>query len=112
MQKRIALFPGSFDPFTCGHEDIVLRSLALFDEVIIALGHNSKKQRYFDADKMIEYINLAFEEYDNVSVIKYNELTASLAEKNNAGFILLILNMKMEYLKLIDTSTTLWKLFF
>lgn len=88
MQKRIALFPGSFDPFTSGHEDIVLRSLALFDEVIIALGHNSKKQRYFDADKMIHYIKLAFEEYDNVKVIKYNELTASLAEKNNAGFMI------------------------
>jgi pantetheine-phosphate adenylyltransferase len=44
---RIAIFPGSFDPFTKGHEDIVRRSLPLFDELIIAIGNNSSKQRYF-----------------------------------------------------------------
>lgn len=87
MDKKIALFPGSFDPFTKGHEDIVIRSLALFDEVIIALGHNTNKSRYFEVDRMIQYIEKAFEGDTRVSVVKYNELTASLAKKYNAGFM-------------------------
>ncbi len=87
MDKKVALFPGSFDPFTKGHEDIVLRSLSLFDEVIIALGHNSKKARYFEVDQMVDYIDKAFENNDRVSVVKYNELTAGLAKKYNAGFM-------------------------
>jgi cytidyltransferase-like protein len=49
---KIAFFPGSFDPFTKGHEDIVLRSLALFDEVIIGIGQNSSKDRYFALEKI------------------------------------------------------------
>ena len=54
MAKRIALFPGSFDPFTKGHEDIVLRGLQLFDEIIIAIGYNSQKStRYFEIDMMV-----------------------------------------------------------
>ncbi|MFM7487470.1 MAG: adenylyltransferase/cytidyltransferase family protein, partial [Cytophagales bacterium] len=54
MSKKVALFPGSFDPFTKGHEYIVLRGLHLFDEIIIAIGYNSgKSQRYFAIDMMI-----------------------------------------------------------
>lgn len=87
--KRIAIFPGSFDPFTKGHEDIVLRGLQLFDEVIIGIGHNStKNNRYFDIDKMVDYINETFKEYSNVKVIVYNELTAELAKKHDAKFLL------------------------
>ena len=59
--KRIALFPGSFDPFTKGHEDIVLRSLTLFDEVIVAIGYNSgKSQRYFPIEFMVDKIKETF----------------------------------------------------
>ncbi len=87
MPDKIALFPGSFDPFTRGHEDIVRRSLRLFDKVIIALGHNTKKSRYFEVDRMIAYINAAFTDEPRVEVIKYSELTASLAKKHNAGFM-------------------------
>ena len=54
LAKKIALFPGSFDPFTKGHEDIVRRSLILFDEVVVAIGYNSaKNRRYFDIDYMV-----------------------------------------------------------
>ena len=61
MEKRVALFPGSFDPFTKGHEDIVLRGLQLFDEIIIAIGFNStKNSRYFDIQFMIERIQSTF----------------------------------------------------
>ncbi len=86
---RIAIFPGSFDPFTKGHEDIVLRGLELFDEVIIAIGHNSSKHnRYFEIDKMVSCIESAFEGNDRVSVKLYNELTADLARKLGARFLL------------------------
>lgn len=89
MTKRIALFPGSFDPFTKGHEDIVLRGLQLFDEVIIALGYNAQKSsRYFDINLMVEKIGGAFEKYPNIRVVTFSELTAEFARKNGARFLL------------------------
>jgi len=84
---KVALFPGSFDPFTRGHEDIVLRSLKIFDEVIITVGHNSQKTRYFDIDLMLKCIETAFVNIDRVKVQVYDELTAELARKNNARFL-------------------------
>ncbi|NQW27427.1 MAG: pantetheine-phosphate adenylyltransferase [Flammeovirgaceae bacterium] len=86
--ENIGLFPGSFDPFTKGHLDIVERSLGLFDKVIIAIGHNSKKVRYFDVDKMKSAIERHFEANDKISVIIYDELTANVAEKHNAKFLI------------------------
>ena len=86
--ERIALFPGSFDPFTNGHYDIVLRGLSIFDKIIISIGHNSQKKRYFQLDLMLQCINEAFTDYSNVEVITYNELTASLAKKYNARYLL------------------------
>lgn len=87
--KRIALFPGSFDPFTKGHEDIVLRGLNLFDEIIVAIGYNSKKQnRYFTVEMMEQKINETFSGLPQVSVLIYSELTAQLATKHNAKFVL------------------------
>jgi pantetheine-phosphate adenylyltransferase len=89
MSKRIALFPGSFDPFTKGHEDIVLRGLQLFDEIIIAIGYNSKKNtRYFDIDLMIGCIETTFVNYPCISVLTYSELTAGLAKKHGARYLL------------------------
>lgn len=87
--KKVALFPGSFDPFTKGHEDIVLRGLHLFDEIIIAIGYNSgKSQRYFPIDMMVGKIRETFRDYPQISVQTYAELTAALAKKNNARFLL------------------------
>ncbi len=87
--KRIALFPGSFDPFTKGHEDIVLRGLKIFDEIIVAIGYNSQKaNRYFEIQYMEDKINETFKDIPEVSVIVYNELTASMADKMNAQAIL------------------------
>src|SRR5689334_2024353 len=89
MSKRIALFPGSFDPFTKGHEDIVLRGLQVFDEIIVAIGHNpAKSNRYFPIDKMISYIEQTFEKYPAIKVITYSELTATYARKQGAQFLL------------------------
>jgi len=87
--KRIALFPGSFDPFTKGHEDIVLRGLSLFDEVIVAIGYNSgKSQRYFPIEFMVEKIKETFASQPNISVITFSELTAELARKRGARYLL------------------------
>ncbi|MEK0441387.1 MAG: hypothetical protein RL403_365, partial [Bacteroidota bacterium] len=87
--KKIAIFPGSFDPYTKGHHDIVLRSLALFDEVIIGIGYNSaKKNRYFDIDLMVEKIESVYIELPRVSVVVYNELTSTLAKKYKAQFLI------------------------
>lgn len=87
--KRIALFPGSFDPFTKGHEDIVLRGLKLFDEIIIAIGYNSGKSvRYFEIDSMVTHIESTFGNYANISVHTYAELTAEFARKHKAKYLL------------------------
>lgn len=82
-----ALFPGSFDPFTKGHEDIVRRALLLFDEVVIAIGNNSNKQRYFALELMKEKISLTFSAEARVSVKVFQGLTADFARKEEARFI-------------------------
>ncbi|MBC6401296.1 MAG: pantetheine-phosphate adenylyltransferase [Ekhidna sp.] len=86
---KTALFPGSFDPFTKGHYDIVMRGLDIFDRIIISIGYNSKKnKRYFDVDWMVEKINTAFAGESHVKVEVYDELTAQLAKKYDAEFLL------------------------
>lgn len=85
--KKIAFFPGSFDPFTKGHEDIVLRGLTLFDEVIIGIGHNTNKARYFTIEKMIGWIEQTFDG-KAVKVVSYNDLTANVAKDMGAEFLI------------------------
>lgn len=87
--KKIAVFPGSFDPFTKGHEDIVLRGMKLFDEIIIGIGYNSgKSQRYFPIEFMVEKIAGTFKHYPQIKVETFAELTASFAKRNNAQYLL------------------------
>ena len=86
--KKIALFAGSFDPFTKGHEDIVLRGMKIFDEVIVAIGHNSNKKRYFDVEFMLDKISVCFSNYENIKVDKYSELTADYANHHRAKYLL------------------------
>ncbi|HAH35938.1 MAG TPA: pantetheine-phosphate adenylyltransferase [Algoriphagus sp.] len=87
--SKVAIFPGSFDPYTKGHHDIVIRSLDIFDEVIIGIGYNStKKNRYFDIDLMVEKIESVYVDMPNVKVIVYNELTSTLAKKHGANFLI------------------------
>lgn len=87
--EKIALFPGSFDPFTKGHEDILLRGLSLFDKIIIAIGYNrAKHKRYFEVEHMIEAINHTYKDQPEISVETYNELTAGFAKKHNANYLL------------------------
>lgn len=86
--KKIAVFPGSFDPFTKGHEDIVLRSIELFDEVIIGIGNNSTKNRYFPLEDMVSKIEGIFKKHPSVKVVPYKGLTAEFAKKINAKYLI------------------------
>ena len=86
--SRIAIFPGSFDPFTKGHYDIVLRSRLLFDKLIIGLGNNPDKKRFFCVNLMREKIAVAFKDFENVEVEIYDNLTATFARNHAAQFII------------------------
>lgn len=87
--KKTAIFPGSFDPYTNGHHDIVMRGLDIFDEIVVGIGYNSsKKSRYFEIDKMVQKIEEVYKDIPAVKVVVYNELTSSLAKKHNANFLL------------------------
>lgn len=86
--KRIAIFPGSFDPFTKGHEEIALRGAELFDELIIGIGYNTKKKRSFPLEKTIQKIEELFANHPKISVQSYQVLTTTFAEENGAKFIL------------------------
>ena len=85
---RIALFPGSFDPFTNGHLDIVRRGTALFDEVIVAIGTNSSKQRYVPVEQMQALLLELFRDEPQVSVRTFKGLTAEFARESGARSLL------------------------
>jgi pantetheine-phosphate adenylyltransferase len=87
MTKRIAIFPGSFDPITKGHESILKRTLPLFDEVIIAIGKNSSKQNYFSLEQREEWIKKVFANEPKVSVQTYTGLTINFCKQVGANFI-------------------------
>ncbi|WP_046242957.1 pantetheine-phosphate adenylyltransferase [Hymenobacter terrenus] len=86
--SRIALFPGSFDPFTNGHLDVVRRGVGLFDQVIVAIGTNSSKQRYLPIEQMFELITDLFRDEPKVSVQTFKGLTAEFAREVGATFLL------------------------
>lgn len=86
--KKVAIFPGSFDPFTRGHESVVLRSLPLFDKVIIAIGNNSSKRGFFTVDERIELIKMVFTNQPQVEVQSYDGLTVDFCRSVNAKFML------------------------
>jgi pantetheine-phosphate adenylyltransferase len=88
MNKRIAIFPGSFDPITKGHENILLRALPLFDEVIVAIGKNSSKQNYFTLEQREKWIKQVFSNEPKVRVETYTGLTIDFCKKMNADYIL------------------------
>lgn len=83
-----ACFPGSFDPFTKGHEDIVRRGLTLFDEVVIAIGQNSSKQSMFDFETRLEHIESIFADEKRIRTASFSGLTVDFCEKHNCTHIL------------------------
>ncbi|MFM1998526.1 MAG: Phosphopantetheine adenylyltransferase [Bacteroidota bacterium] len=86
--KKIALFPGSFDPITRGHENIVRRGALLFDEVVVAIGHNTTKQSMFPLEKRKAWIEATFADLPNVRVDVYEGLTVDYCKKIGATFLL------------------------
>ena len=88
MMSKTGLFPGSFDPFTKGHEAVVRKSLDLFDKVIIGVGINSKKQYLFDLDKRIAHIEKLFEEESRIEVKQFQMLTVNFCKEIGADFII------------------------
>ena len=86
--KKIAVFPGSFDPFTIGHEAIIRRAMSLFDEVIIAVGANALKKNFYSLDTRKEMIRKVFETEPRVRVDHYEGLTVDYCRKNGAGYLL------------------------
>ena len=83
-----AIFPGSFDPFTLGHMDVLNLGLEIFDHITIAVGYNTSKKGYFTPDTRVEIIKQAVEHLTNVDVCKYNCLTTSFCEKNGINHII------------------------
>ncbi len=86
--KRKAVFPGSFDPITLGHTDIINRALPLFDELIIAIGININKKYMFDIEMRQKMIEEVYKKNPKIKVITYTGLTVDLCHKNNYPFIL------------------------
>jgi len=85
---RKAIFPGSFDPITLGHYDIIKRSIPLFDEIIVAIGINAEKKYMFSLEDRKRFIEEAFANHPSVSVVIYEGLTIDLCKKLEANFIL------------------------
>lgn len=86
--KRIAVFPGTFDPVTKGHVDIVLRGAKLFDEVIVAIGINTKKAMLFDLEQRTKWLEDSFKQVSNVRIEHYEGLTVEFCKKVGAQFLL------------------------
>ena len=84
---KVAVFPGSFDPITNGHIDLVLRSLPLFDKIIVAVGVNSQKKTLFELEERISWIKQAFYEEDKVEVGKFEGLTVNYCKQVNARYL-------------------------
>jgi pantetheine-phosphate adenylyltransferase len=82
MQSKRALFPGSFDPFTLGHADIVKRALQMFDEVVVAIGYNEQKEGWMPLEERLEKIRQIYADEPRVKVESYKGLTVDFAKEN------------------------------
>ncbi|MES2381238.1 MAG: pantetheine-phosphate adenylyltransferase [Bacteroidota bacterium] len=86
--KRIALFPGTFDPITIGHVNIIERAIPLFDEIIVGIGHNSSKSTLFTIEQRLQWIHDIFVDEPKVQAKAYEGLTVTFCEEINAQYIL------------------------
>ena len=86
--EKIAVFPGSFDPITLGHYDLIKRSIPLFDKIIVAIGVNAEKKYMFSLEERKRFIEESFADEPSISVVTYEGLTIDLCKKMKAKFIL------------------------
>lgn len=87
-KQNIAVFPGSFDPITLGHVDLVKRAIPLFDKIIIAIGTNSQKKSFYSLEKRLEWLELIFKDDDKVFVGNFEGLTVNFCAEEQANFLL------------------------
>jgi pantetheine-phosphate adenylyltransferase len=97
MSKRIAVFPGSFDPITKGHEDIVRRGLPLFDEIVVGIGYNTNKNYFYSQERREHFIKKVFEDEPKIKVMRYSGLTVNFCKEIGAQFILRGLRTSADY---------------
>ena len=88
MEHRIAIFPGSFDPFTVGHHSIVMRALPLFDKIVVAIGTNAAKYAMMSESRRVEALRELYADNEKIEVISYEGLTVDAAKMCGAKFIL------------------------
>ncbi len=85
---KIAVFPGSFDPITQGHEDLIKRALPLFDKIIVAMGVNSTKKYFFEEQKRLTFLEATFAKYPKVEIDTFSNLTAFYCQEKGANFLI------------------------
>lgn len=88
MEKRICLFPGTFDPLTLGHVDIIDRAVSLFDQLVIGIGINSSKQPMFSAEQRIKWCEQVYKHEKRIVTLAYEGLTVDFCKKLHAQYIL------------------------
>ncbi len=88
MMSHIAVFPGTFDPLSLGHVDIVKRALHLFDTIYLAIGTNMNKHPMFSLDLRLRWLKTVFKDYDQVRIDTYHGLTVDFCKEKNAAYIL------------------------
>ena len=86
--NRIAIYPGTFDPVTNGHLDLMRRSVKLFDKLIVAVSLNPKKAPVFSQEKRVQFISKATDNIENIEVVPFDSLLTRFAEENNATVII------------------------
>ena len=86
--SKIAVFPGSFSPFSIGHQSVVEKALPLFDKIIISIGVNSKKNQYFSIQERMQWIESVYTNNNKIEIKKYEGLTIDFCKKEGANFIL------------------------
>ncbi len=88
MSKNIAVFPGSFDPFTLGHYSIIERALPIFDEIIVSIGLNDEKTSFFSLEQRLEWIKKIFSSEKKIFIDSFNSLTVDYCKKVGANYLL------------------------
>jgi pantetheine-phosphate adenylyltransferase len=86
--SKIAIFPGSFSPFTVGHQSVVDRALPLFEKIIIAIGINSEKNEFFSIEERMQWIESVYDKNKKIEIKRYEGLTVDFCENEGANFIL------------------------
>ena len=97
--EKIAVFAGSFCPFTKGHEDIVSKALPLFDQIIVAIGHNIDKKDIFSVEDRLQWINGIYQKTPSVKVAAYTGLTVDFCHENGAGYLIRGIRNSLDFMK-------------